>query len=90
MIFKIFFRAIAEAGLKSCERDIKASEIEKSSEAFYSASSRDVWPIKEIKFGNSENETKIYPSNGGEKTRTLMKIFKTYAQSYIDKNKNTF
>jgi len=83
-------RAIAEAGLKSCERDIKASEIGKSSEAFYSASSRDVWPIREIKFGNSESETKIYPSNGGEKTRMLMKIFTTYAQSYIDKNKNTF
>jgi len=78
----------SNSGLKSEDRDIHQDEIKNATEAFYSASSRDIWPIKEIKL--LDGTTKHFPVGGGEVTRRLQRIFAQYVSNYCQENKTSF
>ena len=67
--------------LKHIERDVKVDEIEQATEAFITSTTRDVWPVCEIKL--RDGWSKSFPQGGGKITRQLRQIFAEHLSQHV-------
>jgi len=63
------------------ERDVQVHEIEQASEAFITSTTRDVWPVCEIKLRDAWSKT--FPRGGGEITRKLRALFGQHLAEHV-------
>ena len=76
--------ACAMHGLTLSERDVHASDLERSTECFVTSATREVMPIVSLRL--DDGRMVEYPAGGGEITRQVATYYKEFLEAHIKEN----
>ncbi|NIS07107.1 MAG: hypothetical protein GWN21_18020 [Gammaproteobacteria bacterium] len=81
---KAAHEACAMHGLTLGERDVHASDLERTTECFVTSATREVMPIVSLRL--DDGRIVEYPAGGGEITRKVAAYYKEYLREHIKQN----